>query len=656
MLLVIVAVLAIFDWNWAKGPIQRVVSGNTERDFRIGGDLDVDFFPLEVHAEKVSLSNASWSDQKTMARAEKVDLQVRFWPLFVGRVTMPNASLDQPYLRLERNEKGVGNWQFGSKPASRRARCDEESCSRLRIQQLRISNGVFELREPTLKTSVDLAVESAKPTREDALAPLKLSGKGTYRNAPFELRGQVDSPLALQGKAEPYRVDLRARAGDTRGHVFGSLAEPLQIQQVTVNLEMSGPDLAHLYRFTGVVLPHSPPYELKGRLTRLGDKFSYRKFSGTVGDSDLSGDATVDIGGDRPKLTATLHSKVLDFDDLAGFVGGTPGAGEGETISDEQKEEASARRASGKFLPSASIELEKLRAMDADVRLNAARVESGRLPLEDMTAHLVLTNGKLTLDPLDFGAAGGNLASVVEVDAREDPARFGMAMRIEHLELPKLLPRAKVMQDAIGTIYGSIVLEGSGDSTASMLASSKGSLAAIMGQGQISNLVLEVAGLDIAESLAFLIGDDQQVTLRCAYADFEVVDGIATARSVAMDTSDTALLLRGDFSFKDESLDLRLLPKPKDMSPVAIRTPILIGGTFADPSLGPEPGPLLLRGAAVAALAAVAPPLALLGLIETGPGKDLNCGGEPVKQKKPKDKQAKSKDKPAQNPGPRPAT
>jgi uncharacterized protein involved in outer membrane biogenesis len=169
-----------------------------------------------------------------------------------------------------------------------------------------------------------------------------------------------------------------------------------------------------------------------------------------------------------------------------------------------------------------------------------------------------------------------------------------------------------------------------------MLANADGELGFIMGRGRMSNLLLEIAGLDIAEALGFLIGKDQQVALRCAFADFEVVNGVATARSVAFDTTDTALLMRGQFSFRDETLDLTLVPRPKDMSPISIRTPIRIGGTFADPAIAPKGGPLLLRGTAVAALAAIAPPLGLLGLIETGPGKDTDCGrGLPPDRKEP---------------------
>ena len=68
------------------------------------------------------------------------------------------------------------------------------------------------------------------------------------------------------------------------------------------------------------------------------------------------------------------------------------------------------------------------------------------------------------------------------------------------------------------------------------------------------------------------------------------------------------------------------MPQPKDVSPLVVRVPLHVGGTFKDPSFLPEPAPLAARAAAAAALYAIAPPAALLALIETGPGEDIDCG------------------------------
>jgi uncharacterized protein involved in outer membrane biogenesis len=205
---------------------------------------------------------------------------------------------------------------------------------------------------------------------------------------------------------------------------------------------------------------------------------------------------------------------------------------------------------------------------------------------------------------------------------------FALDLDLEKMQLPKLMPKVESMKDALGTLSGDIDLRGEGNSAATVMASADGEFSVIMGRGRMSNLLLELAGLDIAEAAALLIGKDRQVTLRCAYADFALEDGRATARAVAFDTTDTVLLLRGDLDFKDESLDFTLVPKPKDASPISIRTPLRIRGTLMEPSFGVKEGPLLLRGAVVAGLMAIAPPLGLLGLIETGPGKDTDCSAD----------------------------
>ncbi len=61
------------------------------------------------------------------------------------------------------------------------------------------------------------------------------------------------------------------------------------------------------------------------------------------------------------------------------------------------------------------------------------------------------------------------------------------------------------------------------------------------------------------------------------------------------------------------------------MSPLSLRGPIEIGGTLKDPEFQPKPKPLLARAAAAVALYAIAPPAALLALVETGPGEDVDC-------------------------------
>jgi uncharacterized protein involved in outer membrane biogenesis len=611
--------IAIWDWNWFKGPVERRVTSMTGREFTIRGDLDVDLgWHPRITARDLHLANAEWSKEREMAAVRELDLRISLWPALSGHVQLPYISLDAPRLVLERNDKGLGNWIFD---AEKQASSGETP----QIGQMTVKEGRLVLHEPVLKTDVTLDVRSGK-ARKSERAPLLVKGEGSWRGYPFELEGRVDSPLDLQNKKNPYRLDLHARAGHTQVHASGALKGQLQLENFNADFRLAGADLGHLYNLLGISLPDTPPYELRGKLDRKGDVWSYNKFSGKVGDSDLSGDATIDLGRDRPKLTAALISRRLDFDDLAGFIGAPPSAKEGETAAEDQKREAAELKAKPTVLPDKPIDLTKLRVMDADVTLQAAAINAPKLPLEAMDTHLKLEDGVLKLNPLDFRIAGGSIASRITLDARQKSIGTTLVADLRNLELPKLFPTVEITKKGAGRLSGVAAITAQGNSIAYMAGSANGDIGLIMGPGRVSNLLVELAGLDVAESLKYLLDKDREIPLRCAYADFKVVDGEMTTRALAFDTSDTVIFGSGDINLRHEAIDMRLLPEPKDKSPLTLRTPLKIGGTFKDPSFRPEIGPLTARVGAAAALYSLAPPAALLALIETGPGESIDCG------------------------------
>src|SRR5690606_2721597 len=359
------------------------------------------------------------------------------------------------------------------------------------------------------------------------------------------------------------------------------------------------------------------------------DVWRYEGFKGTVGDSDLSGDVKVDVSGERPLFVAQLLSRKLDLDDLAGFLGAPPATGAGETANAEQEAEAARRAASPRLLPDKPYDLAKLNAMDADVRWRAQKIQSPTLPMiEDMDAHLVAQAGRVRLQPLNFGVAGGEVRADITMDARRAPIDTLARIGVRGVDLPKLLAKAELAQGAVGRIGGDISLRGRGNSVAAILGSADGDVALGMGRGRVSNLIMELAGIDIAEALKFLLTDDRQVPVRCAFADFGVEDGLMTSRALAFDTTDTIIVGENTINLQDESLDLLLRPRPKDRSILTLRSPLRVGGSFKDPSFRPDMKALGLRGAIALALGSITPPAALLATFETGPGENADCGGK----------------------------
>ncbi len=97
------------------------------------------------------------------------------------------------------------------------------------------------------------------------------------------------------------------------------------------------------------------------------------------------------------------------------------------------------------------------------------------------------------------------------------------------------------------------------------------------------------------------------------------------ADSLVLYTQVTTLISNGSIDLGRETLDLTLNPKTKKTSPVALRSPIYIRGSFAQPQVGIDKGRVAARAIGALALGVVNPLLTLIPLIDAGPGKDSDC-------------------------------
>jgi AsmA family protein len=616
-LLAVVVVLSalfwlLFDANWFKGMVERRVEHATGRAFAIDGDLRLHAgWPPRISASELRLANADWGEAPELLTVERIEVGVWPWRALRGRWHLPTLALQAPVLHLERNAEGAVNWD---------GLLGDDRNGDLRIDRLQLADG--ELRFVDAEHDSDLTVAFATATGEhDGPAPLLLQGDGRYRGEAFELQGAIGSPLLMDDADRPYAIDLSARAGATRARIRGGLLLQLPPESLDVEFRLSGDDLADVEPLFGLALPETPPYRLEGRLLFGEGRWRYTDFSGTIGDSDLSGQASIEVG-DRLVLRADLHSNLLHIDDLAGVLGGAPDPD--GTVSAAQRREAARRAALGKVFPDRDIPARPLRAADAEVSLEARQIQPRRWPLETMKVKVVARNGKVTVDPLHFTSAGGTIDAVVEIDAGADPIRYTASARGRGMEVPLLFPNAEFAKGAQGRIGGELELRGSGASVAKMMASATGSLKLLMGRGRLRGPG-DGEGFDLAAAAGFVSDDDGWMRVRCGYADFAVEDGVARAQALAVDTARTLILGEGEVRLDQERWDLTLRPRPKQSRLPGLRTPVAVVGPLDKPEVDPKVGALVARGAAAALLYSLAPPAALLALVETGPGEDADC-------------------------------
>jgi len=281
----------------------------------------------------------------------------------------------------------------------------------------------------------------------------------------------------------------------------------------------------------------------------------------------------------------------------------------------------------GGVLPDAAFDAARWNSVDADVTLKAGTLKRPEeLPLENLSTRIQMRDAVLTLDPLEFGTAGGKLAGPIRLDGREAPIRADARIRVQDLQLSKLFPTVEVSRASVGAVSGLIELAGVGDSVAKMIGSANGKLGVYVDSGQVSKLVMEVVALDFWNLAKVVLRGDEPVEIRCAIADFDVKDGLLRANALVLDTSVMSITGEGTISLRDETLNLKIVPHPKAASLASLRSPLYIAGTFSQPKVSRDVRRLAEKGAGALALGILNPLLAVLPLIHEGKGQDSNCG------------------------------
>ncbi|GIL38690.1 AsmA family protein [Roseiterribacter gracilis] len=617
----IVLVALLFQWNWLKAPIEARLGRATGKQVKIVGDVHGEWhWHPRIVFDDVQISEPDWQGNGTkVGQIEHTEIVVSVPALFRGALELPEIKLIKPELALVRHADGSANWTLDLP--------DDNSGSGPKIGNLQIEHGKLALQDALKKIGIESQVQTVND--KDGNGRIRITGHGTYKDAKFELKFEGGSVLNLRDTTQPYKVNVDAVAGRTHLTAVGTVIDPVQMAGLNLLTTLEGENAADLFPIAGIAAPDTPPYKLTGTLLRKGKIFTFQKFDGTVGDSDLQGTLQFDAGRERMLISGNLHSKQLKLKDLGLVVGAPAGTTSRRGTNTEQRVVAERFRNSDRVLPDAPLDFARIRSVDADVTLKAQTLEAPGLPLEDLDLGIKLDNSLLGLKPLKVGVAGGRAEGGIVIDARQDRVKTEYDLRLRGFKFEEILRRAGVPGHGDGTINGRIQLVGTGNSIRRSLGNADGQISAVMEGGRLSSLATELVGLDIAEAIGFAITGDKTYPMRCAVADFNVRDGIMDPRALVIDTTDTLIVGQGDISLRREALDLRIEANPKDVSPLTVRTPITIGGTFKYPAIGVDPKPLLIKGGIAAVLSVVLTPVgAALAFVDPGEGaQDSDCRG-----------------------------
>jgi uncharacterized protein involved in outer membrane biogenesis len=196
-------------------------------------------------------------------------------------------------------------------------------------------------------------------------------------------------------------------------------------------------------------------------------------------------------------------------------------------------------------------------------------VRDETLPITKLTTHVKLTDGVLRLDPLNFGLAGGNLVSTIQLDGKREPMAAMIDMHARHLQIRQLFPKIESMHASVGEVNGGARLTATGNSVAALLGSANGEARLLVENGTVSKFILEAIGLNVGSVVISKLFGDKPVQINCGVSAFGITNGVAQAQTFVLDTQDAVITTEGAIDFKDEELALTIHPDSGVAHPLA---------------------------------------------------------------------------------------
>jgi hypothetical protein len=614
--------------------------------------------------ENVSLHNAPWGSRPELATLKRLEIQVALVPLIRGELVFKRLRLVEPDVWLETDPSGQSNVVFMSKKQEPQTVPEAPpqagmALPALTANQVQIDRGRLVFKDGRTGTMQTVTLERMRAEGSGPQAPTQVALRGAYNEQPFTVKGTLGSLAALVDAQQPWPLTLRAAVGETTVTVDGTLQDVLHARGVTLTVAAHGPsvaalaqlagvrhlpelgafkvaftaadagdtlaiqqfdadigsaalahltlvgtmrdvwaqrglearftvqgqDLSRLQKFFGTTFPIQGPFAISGRTADVGPQaYEVSQLQARLPHLDVSGTVALNLAGARPQLTARLASDKVD---LRPFLPQEKGNKEPQTSKD-------------RLFSQEPVPLDGLYLADVTLAFSARQFLTPRLVLDDLTAHLVLQEGHLVVQPLQARMGGGSLHGSVTVQPRGETPQVALALKMHQVDVGRIARELHASEKLTGQLDATIDVQGKGKSVATVMAGLKGTTALVMGKGQLANEYIELLGADLATSLFRLVNPfakEQPVTeINCLVSRFAMQDGLAQSTALVLDTRHMSVVGEGQVNLKTEGLDIALRPSPKEGAGVSglgqvglslseLARPFKLGGTLAHPAL-----------------------------------------------------------------------
>jgi uncharacterized protein involved in outer membrane biogenesis len=537
---------------------RRVTLGSFE--VRWGDPLGIDFTDLAI-------ANAPWGSKPEMVQVGRFSALVDVEPLLHGVLRYQRLRVADLSVVLERDDKGKGNWKFGSGSGGL-ALVPKNRTQFPTLIDFAGDRGLVTYR--THRGAIlRIALDRVAISSSDDDSPARLSATGSYNDLALRLDAKTGSYAALRDADQPFGSRFTLTGKDTDLAFDGTLAEPLDFEGVRGELSVEARTLDDILAATGSKAKADLPLSIAGVFRRDDGHWSLDAAKGRMQQSDFSGGlALVEGPAQAPdEISLDLTMDALDLDAAAAaFGGGKPAGG----------------------FAAMPLHPEGLDSVDVAAALKTGRATVGRRTLRNVALDGRLAGGDVSVKELSFALGGGTLSITGTLEGQGADAKAALQGRLSDIDMSAVARELGGTGAEIrGRLDGRARLDLQGATIGDALQASRGAAVARLRSGAVARSLIEKVSADLRSLFREQEGD---VPVSCLLGVATLRDGVAILSPLRLESPDAVVMGAGKLDLVRRRLDLTVKTERDSTNFFALDIPIRISGPFKDVSAKPLPG------------------------------------------------------------------
>ena len=396
LLLVVVLAGGAMAWvvffpDTLKSPIQRYASAKLGREVRIEGPLSIEPGRVTtVELRGLRIAAPEWARADDLLTIARVRVGADLLAYLQRRaVRLPEITVEQPVLALERDAQGRTSWPSG-------AGGGEASGPGPRLELGRVTVDGGHVAFSDMPSEIDLQADIATEAAPEGAVRIAGDAEGTAKGQLLSASLHVGGLREAADRAGPLDVDGRLSLAGAEIGLRGQVQDLAALAGIRLALSAEAERPAETLELLGQPQPGPlPPFTAVATVTGDANVYGLDDIQVHWGESDLTGQMRLDLSQVQPTLDGTLRSRLLD---LAAFkVDAAPTAAQPAKPSGDW----------GNPLRPLAGYAGRLALQADEIRLPTGPV------LRDSAVTLTLAQGRLTVAPLRIGVPDGGITGEI---------------------------------------------------------------------------------------------------------------------------------------------------------------------------------------------------------------------------------------------------